>query len=59
MRKKTTKKVQEQSKTIHDMGEAGCILCQNCYEEDNKLVCEMWNKIVHESDYCDSYIFRT
>ncbi|MBU4446223.1 MAG: hypothetical protein Q8N12_08995 [Thermodesulfovibrionales bacterium] len=48
----------ETSMEVHDLGEAGCIICQDCYEENNKLICERWNKIVEENDYCDSFVPR-
>jgi len=38
--------------------EAGCILCQDCYEENNELICERWNKIVNAADICDFYKAR-
>lgn len=43
---------------INDLEEAGCILCQYCYEEDNKLICERRDKTVDSSDICDSYVVR-
>jgi hypothetical protein len=45
-------------KNINNPEETGCIICQHCYEEDNKLVCKQWDKIVNSSDICDFYVLR-
>lgn len=40
---------------IESKNEAGCILCQFCYEENNELICESNNKKVDAADISDSY----
>jgi len=42
----------------NSVDEAGCILCQNCFEENNELICERQNKPVDASDICDFYRAR-
>lgn len=40
---------------IDSKNEAGCVLCQSCYEENDELICESNNKKVDAADICDSY----
>jgi len=51
-------KQEQNDNNIDDMGEAGCIICEYCYEESNQLICEKWDKKVYSSDYCDFFIAR-
>jgi hypothetical protein len=55
---KKVRPIKGENKMVDDLGEVGCVICQYCYEEDNKLICEKWEKIVDDSDYCDSFVAR-
>lgn len=43
---------------IDSIDESGCILCQDCYEKNNELICERNNKKVDAADICDFYMPR-